>query len=134
MDEEWLPVDTRVCVVGTYDASNEALTPRRSRLGPNLIVYRGSAQQVCERVGKDVGVFAKVTAVLLGSAALWFGFALAPVAWSASIPLVGGLISEELVDSASIGIAGDLFTPSVYDHFVDDGHVVFPQGDVVLGN
>ena len=42
------------------------------------------------------------------------------------------VLADGLVDSASIGIAGDLFTPLVYDHFVDDGHVTFPEGDVIL--
>jgi len=42
------------------------------------------------------------------------------------------VLADGLVDSASIGIAGDLFTPLVYDHFVDDGHITFPEGDVIL--
>ena len=41
-------------------------------------------------------------------------------------------LSDDLVDSPSIGIAGDLFTPSVYDHFVNGGHITFPEGEVVL--
>ena len=42
------------------------------------------------------------------------------------------VLADGLVDSASFGIAGDLFTPLVYDHFVDDGHITFPEGDVNL--
>ncbi|MCH8094355.1 MAG: hypothetical protein IH953_07155 [Chloroflexi bacterium] len=40
------------------------------------------------------------------------------------------VLSDELVDSPSVAIAGDLFTPALYDHFVDGGHVTFPEGEV----
>ena len=43
------------------------------------------------------------------------------------------VISDELITSPSFGLAGDLFTPNVYDHFVDEGHVTYPDGEVVLG-
>lgn len=42
------------------------------------------------------------------------------------------VLSDDLIDSPSIGIAGDLFTPTLYDHFVDEGHVTYPEGDVIL--
>jgi hypothetical protein len=38
----------------------------------------------------------------------------------------------EAVGDGSFGIAGDLFTGVIYDHFVDHGHLVFPSGEVVL--
>lgn len=44
------------------------------------------------------------------------------------------VISSELVDSPSIGISGDVFTEGLYDHFVDDGHLTFPEGEVNLVN
>ena len=44
------------------------------------------------------------------------------------------VLSDGLIDSASIGIAGDLFTPLVYDHFVDDGHLTFPEGEVITAD
>lgn len=42
------------------------------------------------------------------------------------------VISDALITSTSIGISGDLFTGDLYDHFVDGGHVTFPEGEVVL--
>ena len=42
------------------------------------------------------------------------------------------ILSEDLVNSPSIGVGGDLFAPGVYDHFVDDGHITYPEGEVVL--
>ncbi|MEE9206714.1 MAG: hypothetical protein V3U50_07040 [Acidimicrobiia bacterium] len=38
----------------------------------------------------------------------------------------------EAVGDGAFGFAGDLFTGTDYDHFVDHGHVVFPSGEVVL--
>ena len=38
----------------------------------------------------------------------------------------------EAVGDGAFGIAGDLFTGNYFDHFVDDGHLVFPSGEVVL--
>ena len=42
------------------------------------------------------------------------------------------VLSDDLVNSPSIGVGGDLFAPGVYDHFVDDGHITFPEGEVIL--
>ena len=42
------------------------------------------------------------------------------------------VLSDDLVNSPSIGVGGDLFAPGVYDHFVDDGHFTFPEGEVIL--
>ncbi|MCH7589054.1 MAG: hypothetical protein IIC78_13625 [Chloroflexi bacterium] len=42
------------------------------------------------------------------------------------------VLSDDLINSPSIGIAGDLFTPTVYDHFVDAGHITYPEGEVIL--
>jgi len=42
------------------------------------------------------------------------------------------VLSEELVPDQSFSISGDLFTPDLYDHFVDDGHLTFPEGEVIL--
>ena len=38
----------------------------------------------------------------------------------------------EAVGDGSFGIAGDLFTGTYYDHFVDHGYLEFPSGDVHL--
>ena len=50
IQEEVLSVGQEVCVIGTYDKELNALTARRSRLGPNLLVYWGSAEEVRSRV------------------------------------------------------------------------------------
>ncbi len=65
IQEEVLPVDQPVCVVGTYDEKLDGLTARRARLGPNLMVYQGSAEEVIARVGKDLIWFARITVVLI---------------------------------------------------------------------
>ena len=44
------------------------------------------------------------------------------------------VISEELVPDKPFSISGDLFTPDLYDHFVDGGHLTFPAGEVNLVN
>ncbi len=41
------------------------------------------------------------------------------------------VLADGLIDSASIGIAGDLFTALIYDHFVDGGHITYPEGEVI---
>jgi len=38
----------------------------------------------------------------------------------------------EFVGDGPFAIAGDLTTGNYYDHFVDNGHLLFPSGDVVL--
>lgn len=42
------------------------------------------------------------------------------------------VLSEDLVTSPSIGVAGDLFTPDLYDHFADEGYIAYPEGDIIL--
>ena len=42
------------------------------------------------------------------------------------------IISEELFPQESFSIAGDIFVDLVYDHFVDEGHLLFPAGDAIL--
>ena len=67
------------------------LTARRSRLGPNLLVYRGSAEEVLSRVGKETASFAKSAVVLVGTAVLVFGLAFSPAAWTSRLPIIGSL-------------------------------------------
>ena len=42
------------------------------------------------------------------------------------------VISDELLTSASFGISGDVYVTDLYDHFVDNGHLTFPEGEVIL--
>ncbi len=91
IEEEVLPVGQEVCVIGTYDQELNGLTARRSRLGPNLLVYRGSAEEVLLRVGKETARFAKTIAVLVGIAVLVFGLAFSPGAWTSRLPIIGSL-------------------------------------------
>ncbi len=92
IEEEVLPVGQEVCVIGTYDKDLNSLTARRSRLGPNLLVYRGSAEEVLSRVGKETAGFAKTAAFLVGIAVLVFGLAFSPAAWTSRLPIIGYLI------------------------------------------
>jgi hypothetical protein len=75
LEEELLPVDEQVCVIGTYDEARRRLVARRSRLGPDLVVYRGGANEVVERVGGELGGYVKAALVLAGVGAAIVGFA-----------------------------------------------------------
>ena len=65
VEEEVVPADEAICVVGTLDETAKAITPLRWRIGPDLMVYRGSASEVIERVGGDVGRFARIALAML---------------------------------------------------------------------
>ncbi len=77
VEEEVVPAGEAVCVIGTLDAAVNAITARRWRYGPDLIVYRGSADEVLERVGADVGRFARIALAMLGVFALIVAYAAA---------------------------------------------------------
>lgn len=91
--EEILPVDQTVCVVGTYDDRFKGVTARRARLGPNLMVYLGSVNDVMERVGKDLIWFAKAAAILLAIGIVPLVIALLPAEWASKLPILGSLIA-----------------------------------------
>jgi hypothetical protein len=76
IDEEVLPVDRAVTVIGTFDQERRAMTAQRSRFGPNLMVYQGSAREVLARVGKENQWFAKaiVGLLVIGVASLGVAF------------------------------------------------------------
>lgn len=77
IEEEVLPVGQPVCVIGTYDEARQRLVPRRSMLGPDLMVYRGTADDVVARVSRDMRGYVKAVGVLLGITVLIVGGALA---------------------------------------------------------
>lgn len=89
IDEEVLPAAETVCVVGTFEAESSTLSARRSRFGPNLMVYRGSAEEVVERIGNESKFFAKAIVVLLGTGLLILGLTLLPASWTSKLPLIG---------------------------------------------
>jgi hypothetical protein len=89
IDEEFLPVGKAVSVIGTYDEKRSALTARRSRLGPNLMVYQGSAEEVLSRVGKEVRGFARAVAVLLVIGFVLLAIAATPASVRSKLPLLG---------------------------------------------
>jgi len=66
VEEEVLPVDRHVCVVGTYDAERGGLTARKRRWGHNLVVYEGTPQEVVSRISKESRFFTIAAAILLG--------------------------------------------------------------------
>jgi hypothetical protein len=92
IDEEVLPAGEAVTMVGTYERERNCLTARRSRLGPNLFVYRGRAEEVLSRVGKESAGFAKAAAVLLGLGVVPLGLALLPSAITSRLPLIGSRV------------------------------------------
>lgn len=42
------------------------------------------------------------------------------------------VISSDLIGDQSFNLAGDIFEEIIFDHFVDNGHIQFPEGEVVL--
>jgi hypothetical protein len=90
--EEVLPLGQAVCAIGTYDRERNGLTARRSRLGPNLFVYRGSAAEISSRMDEELRRSATTVAWLLGIGALLLGLALLPVDILSRIPLIGSSV------------------------------------------
>ncbi len=72
MQEEVLPVGETCCFIGRYDAQSRAIDGLKSRIGPNLMVYRGTGREVVERVGGATrkGMIAAVVMLLIGGAIL----------------------------------------------------------------
>ena len=76
VEEEVVPVDVPVCILGTYEALEQGLSGR----GGDLLVYRGSAGEVLGRLAGDIrrhGLISLVM-VLIGG-----GICLAPLLTSA---------------------------------------------------
>ncbi len=92
IDEEVLPIDQEVCAVGTYDKRLRGLTAKNPRLGPNLIVYKGSAEEVILRVGSEIAGFTKMAIILIAIGIVPLSFAFLPTAWTSSLPVIGELI------------------------------------------
>lgn len=63
--ENRVPINSSVCVVGTFNQSKNAMTGENQRFGPNLMLYNGSAKEVLAREGKELRWFAKGTFGLL---------------------------------------------------------------------
>lgn len=89
VQEEIVPADVDVCVIGTYDERARAIAPRKPRLGPNLMVYRGTRDEVIERVGKDVAWFRKAAAILLAIGLLTLAAPRLPAEWRQTLPFLG---------------------------------------------
>ncbi len=92
-EEEVLPIDQTICVIGTFDQSLNGLTPATSRRGPNLMVYNGSVKEVLERVGNDLKWYVKIATCMVGIGAACLLFALLPSSITALIPLLGKLVN-----------------------------------------
>ncbi len=92
VDEEVLPIDTEVTVIGTYDRQRGALIARNSRLGPNLIVYKGSKNEVLARISSEILWYAKFTKAMLGFAMFVVTIALMPDSWLSHAPLLRVMI------------------------------------------
>ncbi len=74
--EEVLPVNQVMSIIGTYDAKRDGLTAEKRRWGHNLIVYRGTPQEVLTRVGTESRFFNVATAFLVSIGVLGVIYAL----------------------------------------------------------
>ena len=70
VEEECIPADETVCAIGTYDEKTNGLTGSRDRFGPNIIIYRGKADDVLSRLSKDISGFMNASIVMVTIAAL----------------------------------------------------------------
>ena len=91
VEEEYVPVDEPICVIGTAEADPPGLSGRRPRFGPNIVVYRGTPEDVMERVGAETRGWMKGLRILGLIAALGLIPPFLPTSWTAAIPLVGRL-------------------------------------------
>lgn len=91
INEAVLPAEERVCVVGTYDEPGARLTARRSWFAPGLTVYRGGADEVLCRIGRDAAFFFRFAPLLVLT-----GLSLLLLAW---VP--PELIPQALRDASS---------------------------------
>lgn len=72
LNEEYVPVDTFACVIGTYDSETDSLTTEKSRFGPDMMLYIGTPAEVLERVGREITWYARISYILVGVAASIF--------------------------------------------------------------
>lgn len=61
VEEEVVPVDVPVCILGTYEALEQGLSGR----GGDLVVYRGSAGEVLERLGGDIRRHSLISVIMV---------------------------------------------------------------------
>ncbi len=76
VDEEILPANQMVCVVGTFDQELNAITASKPRFGPDLMVYCGNADEVLARVGGEIGWYTKFAVGMLVFTAAAMGYAM----------------------------------------------------------
>jgi hypothetical protein len=68
MKEKVLPTDQPVTVIGCFNSEKQALTGERARLGPNLIAYKGTYEELIERLEKEVPGYMKGVFTMVGFA------------------------------------------------------------------
>ncbi len=81
VEEEVLPVNQAMCVVGTFDQRTNGITAGKRRFGPDLMVYRGTMDEVLVRIGGDIGLYTKFVVGLLGIAVAVLGYAIVAGSW-----------------------------------------------------
>ena len=94
IEEEVLPLDQPVCVVGAFNAKMDGLSARNPRLGPNLIVYSGTAEDVISRVGNELASINRTATILIGIGIIPLSLALLPESLTSTLPLIGELIGQ----------------------------------------
>jgi hypothetical protein len=94
IEEEVLPLDEPVCVVGTFNGDMDGLSARKPRLGPNLFIYKGNAEDVISRVGGELASMTRIALILIGVGYAPLVLALLPVKLTSTLPFIGGLFGQ----------------------------------------
>ena len=79
IDEEHVPLDTPVCLLGNFDVAGGALVPGRGPLGRALHLYAGTRSEVLARLAGEVRGFG-ITAVIM--VAIDAGLLAIPCLWA----------------------------------------------------
>jgi hypothetical protein len=86
VEEEYMPIDEPVCLIGTFETAPSGLSGRTPRLGPNLQVYRGTRQEVLDFLSSELKTWNKTLMILLAIATVAFLPSFLPTAWVSFLP------------------------------------------------
>lgn len=88
IEEEVVPAGETLCFIGKYDASSRSIDGTKARIGPNLIVYRGSGREVVERIGAEVRKWSRAGWIMVLIGAVILSMPFWPEAILESLPLI----------------------------------------------
>ena len=75
IEEESLPANKTVTVIGRFSKEPHGIAPSATGLNRNIMTYLGAADEVVERMSKDVKMFYKIGAGMVALAGLILGYA-----------------------------------------------------------